>query len=156
MRNVLLVVSSALLLPLAGVAQSETTSTSIEGLSCFETLATPEYPKAALQSNVDGSVWTWTQVSPQGTVNKIETQVVSAWGVGPKLLVPPVEKAIRSAKIKSSCAGKTIAMVFRYELRGDATPNQKVTSRTEAPNMMWIESQPATAGTTSAAAGKAE
>lgn len=156
MRDVLFVVLSTLLLPLAGVAQTESTQTNTEGLSCFETLAPPEYPRTALQSNVDGSVWTWTQVSPQGTVNKIETQVVSAWGIGPKLLVPPVEKAIRAAKIKSSCAGKTIAMVFRYDLRGDATPNPKVTSRTEAPNMMWIQGQPAAARTTSAAAGKAE
>jgi hypothetical protein len=116
-----------------------------EGLACFENLATPEYPKAALQAHVDGSVWTWTQVSPQGVPDKIETQVVSAWGEGPKLLTPPVEKAIRAAKIKSECAGKKVWVVFRYSLHGEATPDPRVTSRTDAPNVIWIESQPAIA-----------
>jgi hypothetical protein len=82
-------------------------------------------------------------VNPQGAIDKIETQVVSAWGQGEKLLTPLVEKAIRAAKIKSECAGKKVSVVFRYQLHGEATPNPKVTSRTEAPNIMDIESQPA-------------
>ena len=116
--------------------------TSSDGLACFENLGTPDYPKTALQAHVDGSVWTTTHVTPQGVVEKVETQVVSAWGDGPKMLTPPVEKAIRAAKIKSECAGKTVSVVFRYQLHGEATPNPKVTSRTEAPNLMYIESQP--------------
>lgn len=116
-----------------------------DGLACFENLAAPDYPKIALQSHVDGSVWTTTQVTPQGGIEKIETQVVSAWGEGPKMLTPPVEKAIRAAKIKSECAGKTVSVVFRYQLHGEATPNPQVTSRTEAPNLMYIESRPQSA-----------
>jgi len=77
--------------------------------------------------------------------DKIETQVISAWGEASKLLTPPVEKAIRTSKIKSECAGKKVWMVFRYELYGDAASDPRVTSRTEAPNVMWIESQPAAA-----------
>jgi hypothetical protein len=119
-------------------------ATGPDGLACFENLGTPEFPKEALQAHVDGSVWTWTQVNPQGAIDKIETQVVSAWSQGEKLLTPPVEKAIRAAKIKSECAGKKVSVVFRYQLHGEATPNPKVTSKTEAPNIMDIESQPAT------------
>lgn len=121
---------------------SQTTS-SMDGLACFESLAAPEYPKAALQAHIDGSVWTWTQVTPQRTADKIETQVVSAWSEAPKLLTPPVEKAIRAAKIKPDCAGKKVWVVFRYELHGEATTDPKVTSRTDGPNVMWIEGQPA-------------
>ena len=104
----------------------------------------PEYPKNALQAHVDGSVWTWTHLNSQGTVDKIDSEVVSAWGEGPKLLTPPVEKAIRAAKIKPECAGKTVSVVFRYQLNGEATTEPKVTSRNEAPNIMYIESRPAT------------
>jgi hypothetical protein len=149
MRRVLFIAVAALLASVHARAQqttppaSETTS-GADGLACFENLGTPEYPKRALQETVDGSVWTWTQVSPQGTIDKIETQVVSAWGQGEKLLTPPVEKAIRAAKIKSECAGKKVSVVFRYQLHGEATPNPKVTSKTEAPNIMDIESEPAT------------
>jgi len=148
MRRILFIAVAALLATVHARAQqtsqppSETVA--IDGLACFENLGTPEYPKNALQEHVDGSVWTWTQVNPQGTIDKVETQVVSAWGQGEKLLTPPVEKAIRAAKIKSGCAGKKVSVVFRYQLHGEATPNPKVTSKTEAPNIMNIESQPAT------------
>lgn len=153
MRNVFLVLITAAFTPLFANAQQ----TSTEGLACFENLATPEYPKTALQAHVDGSVWTTTQVSPQGAVDKIDTQVVSAWGEGPKLLTPPVEKAIRSAKVKSECAGKTVSVVFRYQLHGEPTANPKVTSKTEAPNIMNIESQPASSTeVTSAKAGSSQ
>ena len=145
MRSILFVAIAALLTSVHARAQeSSQPASGPEGLACFENLASPEFPKSALQEHVDGSVWTWTQVSPQGTIDKIETQVVSAWGQGEKLLTPPVEKAIRAAKIKSECEGKKVSVVFRYQLHGEATPNPKVTSKTEAPNIMDIESQPAT------------
>jgi hypothetical protein len=146
MRSLISIAIAALLSSVNARAQQTPPQTSNpEGLACFENLSPPEYPKSALQAHVDGSVWTWTQVSPQGTIDKIDSQVVSAWGDGPKLLTPPVEKAIRAAKIKPECTGKTVSLVVRYQLYGEATANPKVTSRTDAPNIMWIESQPASA-----------
>jgi hypothetical protein len=102
----------------------------------------PDFPAAALQMHVDGSVWTWTEVTPQGGAGKIDTQVVSAWGQGAALLTPPVEKALKESKFKSDCAGKTVAVVFRYQLHGEPKPSPKVTNRTEPPNLVWIESEP--------------
>ena len=147
MRRVFFFVIASVLTLINGNAADESIQS---GLACFENLSTPEYPRSALQAHVDGSVWTTTQVSAQGAVDKIDTQVVSAYGDGPKLLTPPVEKAIRSAKVRPECAGKTVSVVFRYQLHGDAMPNPKVTSKTEAPNIMWIESQPLPANETSA------
>lgn len=113
------------------------------GLACFENLSAPEFPPAALSANIDGSVWTTVQVSPQGTVEKIETQVVSAWSKAAGLLVPPVEKVIRAARVNPQCAGKTVSVVFRYAINGDPTPSPTPTSRTLGTNTMWIESRPA-------------
>jgi hypothetical protein len=149
MRKLVFIAIAALLASVHARAQQTTqpasvTTSGADGLACFENLGAPEYPNKARQEHVDGSVWTWTQVSPQGTIDKIETQVVSAWGQGEKLLTPPVEKAIRAAKIKSECAGKKVSAVFRYQLYGEATSDPKVTSKTEAPNVMEIESHPAT------------
>ena len=79
MRRVLFIAVAALLGSVHARAQqttppaSETTS-GADGLACFESLGKPEYPKKALQETIDGSVWTWTQVSPQGTIDKIETE----------------------------------------------------------------------------------
>lgn len=112
------------------------------GMECIDQLVMPEYTQSALQAHVDGSVWTWVQVTPQGMADKISTQVVSAYGNGPKLLTPPVEKALHETKFKTSCAGKTVSVVYRYELHGEATANPKVTTRKEPPNIVYIESQP--------------
>ena len=149
MRRVLFIAVAALLASVHATAQQTTqpafeTTSGSDGLACFENLGTPEYPENALQEHLDGSVWTWTQVSPQGTIDKIETQVVSPWGQGERLFTPLVEKAIRAAKIKSECAGKKVSVFFRYQLHGEATDNPKVTSKTEAPHIMDIESPPAT------------
>lgn len=143
MRNVSSILILALLTPLAGRAQQTSQPASgNDGLTCFENLAAPEYPRAALDAHVNGSVWTWTTVSPQGSIDKVETEVVSAWSQASRMLTPPVEKAIHAAKVKPECTGKKVWVVFRYDLHGDAVPNPKVTTRNDGPNIMWIESQP--------------
>jgi Gram-negative bacterial TonB protein C-terminal len=112
------------------------------GLECFEDLPTPEFPKAALQAKVDGTVWVNFDVSPQGAPEGIETKVVSAWADGAKLLTPPSEAAVHAAKLKADCAGKKVMVVFRYELHGEPTANPKVSSHKEPSYLVWIESQP--------------
>jgi hypothetical protein len=118
------------------------------GLECFDNLATPEFPTAALQAKVDGTVWVNLEVGAQGAAGKTTTQVTSAYADGPKLLTPPVEAAIHSAKLKANCSGKTVLVVFRYELHGAPTANPQVTSRRESSYIVWIESQPMTATST--------
>src|SRR5690348_16445230 len=61
------------------------------GLECFDNLPVPEFPRAALQEKVDGSVWFDVQVGPGGTLGKVDTQVTSAYADGPKLLTPPAD-----------------------------------------------------------------
>jgi hypothetical protein len=102
----------------------------------------PEFPKTALQAKVDGTVWLDIMVGPQGAVTKIDNQVTSAWADGAKLLTPPSEAAIHASKIKADCAGKTVLVVFRYELHGEPTPNPKVTVEKDSQYMIRIDSQP--------------
>src|SRR6185369_1221193 len=101
MRMLLPIVFASLLLPKFAGAE-----TAAQPLTCFEGLTAPEFPKAALNQHVDGTVWATAHITAQGTIEKIDSQVVSAWGTGPKLLTPPVEAALRKAKINSSCNGK--------------------------------------------------
>lgn len=152
----LLVIATALLISQFGIAQqggrgrgggrgqpaAEPPPPPDPGFECFEHVETPEFPQSALRAHVDGTVYIWVQVTPQGAPDKIDTQVASAWGDGPKLLTPAVEKAVRASKFKPECAGKTVAVVFRYELHGEATASPKTTTRTELSNIMFIESQP--------------
>jgi|SRR5579871_832929 len=125
------------------------------GLECFENLPTPEFPRAALQQKVDGTVWVDLQGDAQGTPGKMETQVTSAYADGAKLLTPPVETAIHAAKLKPECAGKPVHVVFRYELHGLPVANPEVSSHKEPSYLVWIESQPmATAGNAPAKGAK--
>ncbi len=112
------------------------------GLECFESLPMPEFPKAALEAKVDGTVWLDIMVGPGGSIGKIDNQVTSAWADGPKLLTPPAEAAVNASKIKADCAGKTVLAVFRYELHGEPTPNPKVTVAKDSQYMIRIDSQP--------------
>jgi hypothetical protein len=124
-----------------GAAPAEPPAPVIPGFECFESVETPEFPPSALQTHIDATVWVTLQVTPQGTADKIETKVTSAWANGPKLFAPAVEKTVRAAKFKSECAGKPVGVVYRYDLHGEPVAAPKVTEKTEA-RVMYIESQP--------------
>jgi hypothetical protein len=144
MRNAVFIAFSALLAIIPSArAQSASPPAPPDGLVCFEKVPAPDYPVAALQAHVDGSVWTWIQVSPQGTPGKIDTQVVSAWTDATRLLTPPVEAAIRAAKIKPACAGKTVRAVFRYQYGGETPPDPKAAPETDDAYLVMIQSEPA-------------
>lgn len=116
MRRFLFIAVAALLTLIPARAQqtqpASQVPSSTAGLACFENLSTPEYPKDALQGHMDGSVWAWTNVNAQGGVDKVETQVLSAWSQGEKLLPHPVEKAIRASKIKPECWARRCQWCF--------------------------------------------
>jgi hypothetical protein len=114
------------------------------GFECFDHAETPEFPAVALQAHVDGTAWLSIHLTPQETVDRIDTQITSAWGTAAKFLTPAVERAVRASKFKAECAGKTVDIVFRYELHGEPAASPKPTIRTEA-NIMFIESQPQSA-----------
>lgn len=113
------------------------------GFECFDQVETPEFPPSALQARVDGTVYIWVHLTPQATVDKIDNQVASSWKDASMLLLPTVEKTVRASKFKSNCAGKTVAVVYRYSLVGAPIAGPKPTTKTEA-NIMYIESQPET------------
>jgi hypothetical protein len=100
MRRIAFIAIGVLLSALPGRAQTDQSAAPDEGISCFVSAPAPDYPLAALDEHVDGSVWTWTTVTAQGTIDKIDTEVVSAWNRAPKLLTPPRKKLF--AKQKSS------------------------------------------------------
>jgi len=153
MRTLLVMATASFLISQVGRAQpatSKATPTVSAGPECFAHMDTPEFPKTALEEKIDGSVWTWLKVTPEGKASQIQTQVVSAWSQGPKLLTPPVEAALKASTFKPECAGKDVSVVFRYEVHGNPVTHPKVTSKTDG-NIVYLESEPETV--TSASAG---
>jgi hypothetical protein len=124
-----------------GPAAAEPSKPVNPGFECFESVQTPEFPQAALQSRIDATVWATLQVTPQLTADKIETKVTTAWADGPKLFAPAVEKILQASKFKAECAGKAVNVVYRYDLQGDAIAAPKSTVKRED-RVMYIESAP--------------
>src|SRR5580658_234308 len=114
--RILLVIATGILIAQYGAAQgrgggrgpAEPAVPAKPGFECFEHVETPEFPHAALQENVTGTVYVTLDAG------KIDTQVISAWPTASKILVPAVEKAVRASKLKQECAGKSVAVAFRY------------------------------------------
>lgn len=111
------------------------------GFECFEKVEKPEFPQAALRQHVDGTVWVTLDVTAQGTPANIKSEISTAWAAGEKLLVPAVEKAVKESTFKSSCAGKSVAVVYRYDLSGEPVANPNVTTKSDA-RIMYIDSAP--------------
>lgn len=140
MRTLLIVATASLLVaPLVRAQKAASTAGNPPGLECVDHLDTPDFPADALKTGVDGSVYAFVRLSPQATVEKVDTETASAWQQGSKMLQPAVEKAVRASKFKSDCAGKTVDLVFRYHIWGDG-PNSKVTTKTEPPNIVDVDS----------------
>jgi len=141
MRTAFVIAISALFASNVVKAQQPPVAAS-DGFSCFANLGAPDYPKAALDAHVDGSIWTCTHLSKEGVPEKIDVDVVSSWSKGRELLDPAVEKAIRAAKFKPECDGKTVRAVFQYKFHGEATPQPKIETDDAGPNLMVISSEP--------------
>ena len=108
------------LLPGGGAAQEPVFPNTLEGVGCFENLNAPDYPVEAVEQKTDGFVWATIRMSAEGKIVSIDTDVISPANGAAAVLVPPVEKALRAAKVKPACYGKTTAIDFRYELTGDS------------------------------------
>ncbi len=102
---------------------------------CFEQVETPEFPRAALQQNITGTVYVTLEAG------KLDTKVASAWPTASKILIPAVEKAVRASKLKPECADKSVEIAFRFDIGGNPIANPTTTTRTES-RLMFLESQP--------------
>jgi len=78
--RILLAIATALLISQYGIAQqggrgrgggrgqpaAEPPAPANPGFECFDHVEAPEFPQAALLAHVDGTVYIWVQVTPQG------------------------------------------------------------------------------------------
>ena len=133
------IVLALLMLPAAALAADPVFPSTLEGVGCFENLKVPEYPAAALEKKIDGFVWATIQVGPKGEILSVKTDVIAVSSDAQALLAPPVEQALRAAKVQPTCFGTTVSIDFRYELPVEAA----VTTPGEASYVVTIRAKPA-------------
>ena len=89
-------------------------------LSCIERIQILRYPPLALSALVKGEVEITMRLSPQAAIEQIKSS-------GHPILVGAVETAMRSAKFRAECAGKTVTLVFEFRIAGaEFCPRQTV------------------------------
>jgi hypothetical protein len=113
-------------------------------MKCVEKLDLPTYPVLARSARIEGSITALVALSPQGTVQSIKSQAVSTLDRAKRLLVEPVEQAIRGTVFRSDCHEKTVTLVFYFRITGRPSNNPKQSTSFGFPNRFWIITEPAT------------
>jgi hypothetical protein len=84
------------------------------GVSCIQRLIVPNYPALARQARIAADVTVSVVIGHDSASHQVTTQVEK-----PRfreLFSERVEKAVRSSTFNHQCEGKTIELVFRFEL----------------------------------------
>lgn len=81
---------------------------------CIERLEMPVYPVLARAARLQSVVTARLLVKEKGTVLRIESD--AKFTETPQLFKLAAEQAIRASRFRVSCAGKTVVVIFHFEL----------------------------------------
>jgi hypothetical protein len=88
-------------------------------ISCIQRLIVPNYPALANAARVAADVTVSVVIGHDSASHQITIQVEKPRGDIKRLFSERVEKAVRSSTFNHSCVGKTIELVFNFELGMD-------------------------------------
>lgn len=109
-------------------------------IECLERLEIPDYPPLARMAQIQVIQTVKVLLSDQATVQDVDQ---SLQGKVVKLDGPfkeGAEKALKNSRFSKSCGGKTITLVFHYEIRDD--PNRSSLFAFGPPNHFWVRAGP--------------
>lgn len=110
-------------------------------MACLERLEIPRYPPLATQARLEGTITASVLISPEGLAKQVDTQAESRLATAKSIFGSPVWKVISEATFRSECAGKTVVVVFHFNLAGVSQSNPKQTFSFGYPNVFWIVSE---------------
>jgi hypothetical protein len=123
-------------LTLLGQAATE----SATNVSCFERIIVPDYPALARQARIAADVTASIVIGRDSASHQITTRLAGS-KVGGAFFSERVEKAVRSSTFNNQCAGKTVELVFSFELGNDMpVEGSKQTISFSYPNRFIITS----------------
>src|SRR5580700_5878211 len=97
----------------------QTATDSAANVSCFERIIVPDYPALARQARIAADVTVSVVIGRNSASHQITTQVEKPRGDIRRLFSERVEKAVRSSTFNNQCVGKTMELVFSFELGND-------------------------------------
>jgi hypothetical protein len=109
-------------------------------IECLMHLEVPDYPPLPRTARIQAIQTVKVLLSDQATIQNIVTSLQGkAIGVE-KDFKEGAEKALKNSQFSKTCGGKTITLVFHYEMRDD--PNSSSLFAFGPPNQFWIRYGP--------------
>lgn len=109
-------------------------------IACLERLEMPDYPALPRQARIQITQTVTVLLSDQATIQSVEQSLQGKAFNLEKFFKEGAEKALKNSRFSKTCGGKTITLVFHYEIRDD--PNRSSLFAFEPPNHFWIRAGP--------------
>jgi hypothetical protein len=109
-------------------------------IECLEHLEVPDYPPLARQARIQATLTLKVLLSDQAAVQSIEDSLQGKAVSAERFFKEGAEKALKNSRFSKTCGGKTITLVFHYELL-DYDSNRSLFAF-EPPNHFWIRTGP--------------
>lgn len=106
--------------------------------NCVKRLEMPTYPSLAKYAEITGTATTSIALDAEARVQKVET---SFTGRSLAMFEPSLNAALKKSDFQKDCAGKTVRIVFHFEIMGRIADDPKVTVAYGYPNEFWIISE---------------
>jgi hypothetical protein len=107
-------------------------------ISCIKRLEMPAYPSLAKYANITGTATASIALDAEAKVQKVET---SFTGRSLAMFDPSLNAALKKSDFQKNCAGKTVRVIFHFEIAGRIADDPKVTVAYGYPNEFWIISE---------------
>ena len=109
-------------------------------ISCIERMDLPVYAPLARAARIEGVVTASVRLSAEGSVQDVNSDI-------PKrdsriLLWSPAERVLRNARYRPDCAGKTVTVIFKFQIAGEASSYDRPAHVFGAPNQFWVITSP--------------
>jgi hypothetical protein len=106
-------------------------------MSCVERLQMPLYPPLARAARISGSVTVTISIAADGS--RKTTMSPSAH----LLLTAAIEKALQASAFRTSCAGKSVTLVFNFVFGNELDPDRLPQRVSFAyPNQFYVSTPP--------------
>ena len=109
-------------------------------IECLERLEIPDYPLVARTARIQVIQTVKVLLSDQATIQNVDQSLQGKAVNVEKFFQESAEKALKNSRFSKTCGGKTITLVFHYELRDD--PNKSSLFAFKPPNHFWIRYGP--------------
>jgi hypothetical protein len=109
-------------------------------IECLERLEIPDYPPLARQAQIQVIQAVKVLLSDQATVQNVEQTLQGKVVKLDGFFKEGAEKALKSSRFSKTCGGKSVTLVFHYEIRDD--PNRSSPFAFGTPNHFWIRYGP--------------